>query len=265
MGKLEETIIKASAPFSDSEGNHFLRPPGVVSAEEVRANATKEGLEILYDLGTPEIPRVRDVIKVIPIKDWKDALEQKKKDEALNRGLVKFILDQNGFGACASEGISGATMAVEEKQGNKVVEPLNAFALYRLVNGGRDGGSSLSDNVAAATKYGIPSERVWPRSHSWRDEPSDEAKKDALRHRPLEVLRVADKEEYGTMLLEANFLYSGYSGHAWFGVDLVDDMRIEYANSWSRDWGDSGFGTLRFSSIQWRYGVWAILTARRGS
>jgi len=265
LGKLEDSLIRSSATFRDKSGSVKLYRPGIISAEEVRANATKEGLELLYELGTPEIPRVRDIIKVIPIREWKDALEQKKKDDALNAGLVKFTLYQNGYGSCGSEGIAGATMAVVEKQGNSVVEPLNAFALYGLVNGGYDRGSSLSDNIAAAKKYGIPSERVWPRSHSWRDRLSDEAKNDALRHRPIEVLRVSDKEEFGTMLLGANFLYAGYSGHAWFGVDLVDDMRFTYKNSWGASWGDNGFGTLRFSSIQWSYGVWAILTARRGS
>ena len=142
-------------------------------------------------------------------------------------------------------------------------EKLNAFALYRYVNGGRDGGSSLSDNLAAAFRYGIPTERVWPRSKGWRTAPSDEAKQDALRHRPDEVYRVANKVEFGTALLLGFVVYAGYSGHAWFAVDLIDTKRFVWKNSWGADWADNGFGTLSFTQLQWGYGCWAIRTARR--
>ena len=239
-------------------------PPGLVTADEVRAAATEEGLDQLCKLYMPALSRVRDVFQVIPKAEWADKIRQKKSDEAENRGLVKHTLDQNGFGSCASEGIAGATMFCEEKQGAEP-EKLNAFGLYRYVNGGRDAGSSLSDNISAAMRYGIPSERVWPRSKGWRTPLSDEARQDALRHRPDEVYRVADNTEFGTALLLGFVVYCGYSGHAWFAVDLVDTNRFYWKNSWGSDWGDNGFGTLRFSELAWGYGCWAVRTARRAA
>ncbi|MEE9185232.1 MAG: hypothetical protein V3U39_12275 [Acidimicrobiia bacterium] len=239
-------------------------PPGLVTADEVRAKATPEGLLELNTLWQPERGRMREAYPGIPEAEWADKIRAKKADEAQNRGLVKHTLDQNGFGSCASEGIAGCTMFCEEKQGFPA-EPLNAFALYRYVNGGRDGGSSLSDNITAAARYGIPSERVWPRSNGWRTRLSDEAKRDALRHRPDEVYRVSNRVEFGTALLMGFVVYAGYSGHAWFAVDLIDTTRFYWKNSWGADWGDNGVGTLRFAELQWGYGCWAVRTARMAS
>jgi hypothetical protein len=239
-------------------------PPGLVTADEVRARATPEGLAQLDTLLRPVVPRMREAYPGIPDKDWADAIREKKAQEADNRGLVKFTLDQNGYGSCASEGIAGTVMFCEQKQAGET-EKLNALALYRYVNGGRDGGSSLSDNIAAATRYGIPTEAVWARSNGWRTPLSNDAKRDAFRHRPDEVYRVSDRIEFGTALLGGFVVYAGYSGHAWFAVDLIDRTRFYWQNSWGADWGDNGVGTLRFSELQWGYGCWAIRTARRAT
>jgi hypothetical protein len=237
-------------------------PPGLITADQARARATPEGLVKLQELGEVIAPRIRDEFKVVPDSDWADAVEAKKKDGAPNRGLIRLTLDQNGHGSCASEGMGGCTMFCEAKQG-LAVEKLNALGLYRLVNGGRDGGSSLSDNLAAAMRYGIPTERVWPRSKGWRTSLSDEAKRDALRHRPQEVFRVSNRLEFGTALLLGFVVYAGYSGHAWYATDLIDSRRFYWKNSWGSDWGSDGFGTLNFNQLQWGYGCWAVRTARR--
>lgn len=240
------------------------RAPGIITPEEVRANATIAGLKQLDEFGIPCAPRVRDEFRIIPKRDWKDAIDERRKLQAENKYHVKYILRQS-YNSCASESLTGALMSTEVRQGNEKVELLNPLPLYRLVNGGRDAGSSLSDNISAAAKYGIPSEKAWPYSKGWRKKPSDAAMQDALRHRPLEYFRVSDNEEFGTALLLNFFVYFGYSGHAIYACDLVDTRRFYYVNSWGKDFGNNGIGTLSFSSIYWPYGAWAIRTTIRPS
>ena len=238
--------------------------PGLLTYEQVRANATPEGLAELSRLEIPRSPALRNSeFRLIPEGDWLDAIQQKQQDAAENSGLVQFTLDQDGIGSCGSEGMGGSMMATQNKMGVSPVVLLNPLGLYGLVNGNQDRGSSLSDNVAAAAKYGIPSEAVWPRSNGWRRRLSDEAKQDALRNRIDEFWRVGTREEFATALLLGMFVYFGYPGHAIFATDLIDLKRFRYKNSWGSAFGVDGFGTLTWDRIEWSYGAWAIRTCIR--
>ena len=258
-----EHDLLAHPPLHRNDAGVWLpRAKGLITADEARAGASVDGLRELEWLDAVKAPRVRDDFKLIPEREWDDALQQKKRDEAMNRPLSPFRLDQDGVGSCAAEGTANGLMFTEAKQGQEV-EELNPYGLYHYSSGGRDQGSSLSDNISLARSRGCPSARVWPRSKGFRANLSDEAKQDALRHRLDEMWRVTDKQELGTALLMSMVCLAGYSGHAWLAVDLLDRSRITWENSWGEDWGDQGFSTLKFSSIQWSYGVWAFRTVRR--
>ena len=244
--------------------DEFELPAGdAISADEARAGATPKGLIRLNSLEIPKGPRIRDAFSLIPMDEWAERAAHLRAEEESNRLFISLTLRQL-VGSCACEGISGATMFTEEKQG-QAAEKLNAYALYRRVNGGRDAGSNPGDALAAAIKYGIPSERVWPRKNSWRVEPSKKAHADALLHRPVEHFRVSNIEEFGTALFMGFGVYAGYKGHAWFGVDVLDDKRLLYKDSQGPTYGDDGFIVLKWSSIYWPYGAWAIRTAVRSS
>lgn len=265
LASLEHELLeKPPLIRNPSTGIWEPRKKGLITWDEVRAKATSEGLSRLAEFqALPKVPRIRDDFKLIPENEWEDAIKQKEVDQATMRPLIKLQLDQDGVGSCASEGYSGCIQGLEEKQLHDVVELLNPWALYGLVNGGADNGSSLIDNVVAGAKYGVPTQKVWSRSHSWREKLSDEAKQDALRHRVDEYWRVGSKQEFGTALLLGMLVYAGYSGHAWFAVDLIDNVRFLWKNSWGRDWGDDGFSTLQFSSVAWGYGCYAMRTTIR--
>jgi len=250
--------------FKAQNGIWQLRRKGLITADEARARATVDGLKQLHELEIPKVPRIKDDFKIVPVREWPEAIAEKKQKEATNRALVKWLWDQRSSGACTSYGTSHCVSATQNAQGNDALEELNPQGLYRLVNGGRDGGSSLSDNIAAASRYGIPSLRTYDAAY-WNTPLSDEAKQDALRNRIDEFWRVSDKEDLGTASLEGLLLLSGYSGHAWMLVDLIDTERFLWGNSWGRDWGDDGFGTLKYSSIAWGYGLWAFRTVLRPS
>jgi hypothetical protein len=131
------------------------------------------------------------------------------------------------------------------------------------VSGGYDGGSSLSDNVAFAQKFGICRMKLWPRSKGWRQTPSDEAYADAEHYQDKEILYfpVSDTELLGTLLILGYPVYTGYSGHAWYAVWLLSTSQLIWMNSWGTGWGDNGMGTLAFSSL--RYGCYAQLRSER--
>jgi hypothetical protein len=197
----------------------------------------------------------RDEFQVIPINEWSDWLTGR--DAIDLRPFVKFILDQNGVGSCASEAMAQCIM-ICRALGRQDPELLNPLFAYYTVSGGRDGGSSLPDNVNFALEHGVPSQLVFPRSEGWRSKPSDAAYEDALKYMLLEVFRIRTWEEFGTCLLLGMPCFFGYSGHAICGTTLLSTTRLQYVNSWDKTWGDNGFGTISKNSIYWGYGVFGF-------
>lgn len=197
-------------------------------------------------------------------RDWPDLISSGEAPDP--RQFLTWILDQDGIGSCASEGLAGADdlrrgMFHGRPSGEPDQTAPNPWFAYHTVSGGADQGSSLEDNIAFFQRWGCAREAVWPRSKGWRAKPSDEAYDDAESYKPLEIAAfpVTDTELLGTFLLLGVPVYTGYNGHAWFAVWLASTSKLIWVNSWSADWGESGMGTLSFSSL--RYGCYAVLSS----
>lgn len=212
-------------------------------------------------------PALRDHIDgILPIDEWEEHIAKVRM-----RHLVWHILYQASVGSCASEGTTQTLYVARETAGLERVT-LNPYSLYHYTSYGRDGGSSIDDNLRLARgdhprwpgKGGIAPQEIWPRSKGWRTEPSEEARAEAWKYRIDEFYDVGSWEEFGTALLKGFAVSFGYPGHAIAAVELVDKNTVRYANSWG-DWGDQGFGTIHRRSIQWSYGVFAVRTARIAS
>ena len=203
-------------------------------------------------------------IQVIPQSQWPAYIAGQNGEQQLHvKPYVKVILNQGSVGSCAAEGGAGCIMALRAISGQPHVT-LNPFFIYQHTSGGRDAGSTRSATVNFLRERGCASAAVWPRSNGWRTVPSQAAVQDGRKYRQLKLVKLKNWEEYGTMLMSPFPVYSGWSGHAWFGVRLIAPNRLELANSWSASWGDGGYGTLAASSIMWNYGVYVFLSVSEG-
>lgn len=180
---------------------------------------------------------------------------------------VTYIFDQDGVGSCGAEGSEGAAK-VRRQQDRDVEVVTNPWFTYHFTSGGVDRGSVPEDNLASMQQRGVPSQAVWPRSKGWKAKPSDEAMQDGLKHRLAMdgVVEIHPPSQSGhswpklrTMILRGFPVPFGYRGHWIFAADLIDLDRLEYPNSWGKDWNGNGRSTLHWKDIYWQYGVWAII------
>ena len=202
------------------------------------------------------IPAFRDVIEVIPEKDWPDLV-----GTISLKPRVKTILDQDGVGSCATESTTQAVMVCRSWAGLEHVL-LNPWSIYWYTSGGRDSGSSIDDNLAYILEHGICPESVWPRSKGWRAEPSDEAKQAALAYRALEIFDIATRAEFATALFLGMAVVYGRAGHSILGVEMTSVSRFDAAGSWGTE---GAGGTVdgyhlgeTLNGINWGYGAFAL-------
>ncbi len=196
-------------------------------------------------------------IKIIPRSEWAERIADPSYKGL--RSVVPVILDQDGVGSCATETAAQKIMTTRSFNGQPFVK-LNPWFIYNTTSHGRDGGSSIDENLRFVQKYGCAPESVWPRSNGWRKRPSEEAKEAAKQFMITEFFDIRNSEEFGSALLLGYAVAYGRRGHAITAVNLVDDNKIIYANSWG-DWGDKGFGEDKLSEVNYSYGAWAMRVA----
>ena len=151
----------------------------------------------------------------IPQADWQDLIASGEAPDP--RPYLNWILDQDGVGSCAAEGLGGADdlrrrMFHGAPSGQPQATAPNPWFAYHTTSGGYDGGSSLEDNLAFYQRWGCARQAVWPRSKGWRAKPSEEAYADAAHYKLIEVAAfpVTDVELFGTFLLLGVPVYTGF-------------------------------------------------------
>lgn len=194
-----------------------------------------------------------DRIKIIPSSEWAAAAAELGDNL---RKHVPVVLDQNGYGSCATEATAGAIMLARAVQGLPFVQ-LNPLFIYHTTSGGSDSGSSIDENLAFARDHGCASEAVWPRSKGFRAKPSAEAVEDALKYRIDEFFDIAGTNEFVSAELDAWAVVHGAQGHAILAVQHMGSYPL-ILNSWG-DWEDGGFGRwCSYNAINWNYGAFAV-------
>lgn len=244
----------------------LLDYPPLHQAEDKQWKVRSKGLDprnILIHAGELPLPEAMSFaeagFKAIPEREWSDIIEDPNRTAPAK--YFDFEVDQNGNGSCAGEGIASGATCRRIQDGQESIL-LNGYFNYHFSSGGVDRGSSLQENISVMQKYGCCSVEVRPRSRGWRAKPTDAEMQDAEKYKlmPDGVVRVRNKSEMGTLCLMGFPVYFGYPGHAILQVDVLSTTKLDYQNSWGRDWGDRGRGSLPFSRVEWGYGVYGIIS-----
>lgn len=180
-----------------------------------------------------------------------------------------WIKDQDGVGACAGYAAASALERARARRGLVFVE-LSGDGIYAAVNGGRDQGSGLENNMKWLRDNGIPPAELVPRHEYRKSRISAKAYEEGKRFKGFECFALRSEVEL------ASAIVSGYSCviacHAGNGgrspdglIDwtngvgnhcvVCDDLRVrnnvlefQVANSWGLRWGERGRGWLRWAN-----------------
>ncbi|MEM7812582.1 MAG: hypothetical protein AAF532_14000 [Planctomycetota bacterium] len=140
---------------------------------------------------------------VMPVLTPEQAIERSEliDHKAVWESLVGLPDYQNGVGSCASWGLAIAARAVRRDHDHEDVR-LSGASVYPHVNGGRDSGSHLHENMAFGRDRGIAPHALMPNLRALRkSQIPDAAEKARGRFRLVEPLRLTTEMEIVTAVL----------------------------------------------------------------
>lgn len=197
--------------------------------------------------------------QIIQPEDWAALIREGAGDHV---PFVNWIYDQNGVGSCAAEGLCSCADSDRERSGFPKVK-FNPWCLYYFSGGGRDQGSTLTENLRIARSRGLVPDDLWPRSqHRWHDVPPDSSDiwRTAQKYRVQEFYEISSSIELVSALFSGHAVYAAYPGHAWQAIQALNTRQIKWRNSWGTQWGENGYGVIDLSRITYQYGLFAIRT-----
>ena len=132
-----------------------------------------------------------EIRKVIESEDW--GFGEQVFDSS-------WVTNQNGYGSCAGYGGASALAKARVLEGQERVD-LSGDYLYSLVNGGRDRGSMLDDNMRAILRNGVATAATVPLGGIYPSKYNKPvADKEAKRFRGHELYAVPDEQSMATAL-----------------------------------------------------------------
>jgi hypothetical protein len=227
----------------------------------------------------PRFESYADVVPVIPESQWPSEAEKIKAAGGGCSALVTRIYDQKNEGSCVANACSQAHEILQAAQNGKAnVVHLSAISLYKRIGRSPNSGAMVSDGLDEMAERGVlpldnPENRakfgecVMPNTGFRTSYPAgwEAVAKKFAAHEWLIVNTVA---ELITALIHQHPVVVGRSGHSICYCDPVYDggsLLVKYANSWSENFGENGFGydSLRLirSSASWAFALRSVTTA----
>jgi hypothetical protein len=190
----------------------------------VSPDGVRHALGLMPDPNPPRLRSYANTVESLPSRQR--LIEIVESDEYQNNvgGAAHYdstwTKNQNGWGKCASS----AGTYLEEKaryRGGQARIELSDDYLYSLVNGGRDRGSTLGENLRAIMTRGIASRRVVAEGKIYRGRYDNaQADKDALRFRGHEGIGINSEHEAVACLAAGGaFAYAVHVGRNWKRFD----------------------------------------------
>ncbi|MGD9635705.1 MAG: hypothetical protein AB7G28_26345 [Pirellulales bacterium] len=201
---------------------------------------------------------------LIPRSEWRDRLEQQKRDRARlidvrNRGKDGEpipALDQDGKGYCWAHSSVSACLLARAAQGEPWVD-LSAFAVACIIKGYRDQGGWGSQSLDFIATRGVPTSEFWPQQSMSRANDNPRTWENAKLHRFTEWydLESRNLDQFVSACLLGWPIVSDFNwwGHSVCTMcletvgDKVADLSTWILNSWSNGWSQHGAGILKGS------------------
>jgi C1A family cysteine protease len=192
------------------------------------------------------------------------------------------VRDQGDLGSCTGHGVTGALMYRLRVRKHPVQTRLSALYAYyqgRVIEAcvKEDSGCEIRDVVKAAAKIGVATESSWPYDvRKFARTPPHTADKTAASHQVVRYYRCLDIDDILHAIAAGLPVVGGFScfsnlddgpepgvipmpgpkdtldgGHCvWFCGGNARTRVLVFQNSWSREWGANGFGSLPFEYVE---------------
>lgn len=197
------------------------------------------------------------------------------------------IHDQGNLGSCTAQAITLAMeYKLKEMNDYQLLSPLFLYYNERRLIGTikKDSGASLSDGIKAICTWGVCRESLWSYSDDkikFKVKPSKEAYEDAKNYMGLDGIQtsyvnyslesIKSRLAQGVPVVFGIYVYPSFEsykaektgkipmpspreriigGHALMFTGYNDETKeFKFANSWGSDWGDNGFGYLKYDYV----------------
>lgn len=179
-----------------------------------------------------------------------------------------WIKDQDGRGACAGYAAASALERARARRGLEYVE-LSGDGIYAAVNGGRDQGSGLENNMVWLRDNGIPPASEVPKWEYRKNKIPAKAYEEGKRFKGFECFALRSELELASALVAGfSCVVAAHAGNGGLSADSLiqwtngpgnhsiccDDIRyrnkvlqFQIANSWTTQWGERGRGWLEWN------------------
>jgi C1A family cysteine protease len=217
-----------------------------------------------YATDPPEMFAQPEGMPLIPRSEWDARIAEQDANESslehIWRRSGQRSLDQNGQGYCWAYS-TGAAVMLTRMAANLPVVRVSPHAVACKIKGFRDEGGWCGLSAKFAREVGYPSVDVWPEKSMSRQNDRPETWADAAKHKI---------EEDWVDLAAGHFYYQNLTfdqvatcvllnracpvdfnwwQHSVCAVGLVrvepGSYGLRILNSWSENWGEQGFATLR--------------------